>query len=444
MLADRYDCLLFDLDGVLYRGDEAVAAAPATMAELRRRGARLVFITNNSSATAGQIAVKLRSLGIDADPAEVVTSALATADLLAERDGGSAFAIGGPGVVEALAAAGLRVLDGRPEHADVVVVGIDQDLTYAKLRTACLLIRRGARFVATNADLTFPAPGGDLWPGAGALVAAIRATTGVEPEIVGKPFAPLFEAALRRGGGGRPLVIGDRLDTDIEGAGRLGWDSLLVLSGVSSQAEIVSTGTRPTFVGADVSTLLADPPARAGPPALRGILAVEDLPGGTSMVVQEVRKAVGGATKAVGGATDRLSASGAQELARSLMQGQGKEQISKAAQEILRWSTRSRERLVEFVRAEVSSQLKSIGVATREEVDALRKRVRELERAQGGRPAAKRSTAKRRTAKRSPTTGSTAGRVSTKPPETAASAGPAEDRPAPPMVPGASATGEQA
>ncbi len=255
MLAERYDCILFDLDGVLYRGDEAVPSAPPTIAELRARGVRLVFLTNNSSRTPEQVADKLRGVGIDADPTEVVTSALATAELLSERGGGRAFVIGQDGVREALAGAGLEVLDGEPETADLVVVGFDGGATYAKFKTACLLVQRGAKLVATNADASYPAADG-LWPGAGALLSVVTTTTGVVPEIVGKPFAPLFEAGLRRGGGGRPLVVGDRLDTDIEGAARLGWDTMLVLTGVSSRADVEVTGIRPTMIAQDVSALL--------------------------------------------------------------------------------------------------------------------------------------------------------------------------------------------
>lgn len=256
MLADYYECLLLDLDGVLFRGDEAVPGARETLEALRAQGARLVFLTNNSSRTPEQVAGKLSSFGIEAAPGEIVTSAQATAELLAARGGGSVFAIGGDGVKWALAAEDLRVLNGDVTAADLVVVGIDEDFTYAKLRTACGLIRAGARFVATNADRTYPAPGGAVWPGAGALVAAISAATGQEPEVVGKPFAPLFEAGLRRGGGGRPLVVGDRLDTDIEGANRLGWDSLLVLSGVTTAADLRASDVRPTHVAPDVSRLL--------------------------------------------------------------------------------------------------------------------------------------------------------------------------------------------
>ena len=256
MLADGYDSLLFDLDGVLFRGDESVPGARQTLEALRDRGIRLVFLTNNSSRTPEQVAAKLDGFGIRADAAEVVTSAQATAELLAARGGGSVFAIGGEGVLRALTGEGLRLVNGDAPTADLVVVGIDEGFTYAKLRTACVLIRGGAGFVATNADVTYPAPGGLVWPGAGSLVAAVAAATGREPEVVGKPFAPLFEAALRRAGGVRPLVIGDRLDTDVEGANRLGWDSLLVLSGVTTAADLDGSEVRPTHVAPDVSALL--------------------------------------------------------------------------------------------------------------------------------------------------------------------------------------------
>ncbi|HEY8117278.1 MAG TPA: HAD-IIA family hydrolase [Actinomycetota bacterium] len=255
MLADRYGCILFDLDGVLYRGEDAVPQAPPTLAELRRRGVRPVFLTNNSSRTPRQVADKLRTIGIEADPSEVVTSALATAELLAERGGGRAFVIGQDGVREALTDAGIRILQGEPEEADLVVVGFDGGATYGSLKRASLLVQRGARLVATNADGSYPAADG-LWPGAGALLCVITTTTGAEPEIVGKPFHPLFEAGRRRGGGGRPLVVGDRLDTDIEGAARLGWDTMLVLTGVSSREDVERTGIRPTVIAEDVSALL--------------------------------------------------------------------------------------------------------------------------------------------------------------------------------------------
>jgi HAD superfamily hydrolase (TIGR01457 family) len=255
MLASRYDALLFDLDGVLYRGDEPVPHAVASMEAVRASGVPVVFLTNNSSRTPDQVAAKLVGLGIAADPAEVVSSALATADLLAARGGGTAFVIGQEGIRTALAEAGLRLVDGEPERVDHVVVGVDLDATYAKLRTACVLVQRGARLVATNPDRSFPAPGA-LWPGAGALLAVITETTGADAEVVGKPFAPLFEAARARAGATSPLVIGDRLDTDIEGARALGWDSMLVLTGVSTREELDASGIRPTYVAEDLRRLL--------------------------------------------------------------------------------------------------------------------------------------------------------------------------------------------
>lgn len=257
-LADRYDCFLLDLDGVLYRGDLPIDGAGDAVGGLRSRGRRVVFMTNNSARTPEQVVRKLSGVGIEAMPGEVVSSALATADLLASRGGGTAFVIGEAGLLTALADAGLAVPDGEPERADYVVVGWDRGVDYAKFRTASLLVERGAHLVATNADVSLPAPDG-LWPGAGALLSVITTTTGVDAEVVGKPHAPVYEAALRRAGGGRPLVVGDRLDTDIAGAQALGWDSLLVLSGVSREADLAASPFWPTYVATGVPALLAEP-----------------------------------------------------------------------------------------------------------------------------------------------------------------------------------------
>jgi len=257
-LADRYDCFLFDLDGVLYRGDEAVPGAAEALDSLRGRGKRIAFVTNNSGRTPGAIAERLRRLGIDASPSEVVTSALATADVLAARGVRNAFVIGEEGVRRALADAGIEVVEGEPERVEAVVVGWDRSADYAKLRRAALLVQRGARLVATNADPAYPAADG-LWPGAGALLAVITTTTGAVPEVVGKPHAPLFLRAFERAGGGRPLVVGDRLDTDVAGARALGWDSLLVLTGVTDEARLATSEIRPTYVGRDLGILEEDP-----------------------------------------------------------------------------------------------------------------------------------------------------------------------------------------
>ena len=262
MLAEpfaRYDCFLFDLDGVLYRGDQVVSGAPAALAALREAGRRVVFMTNNSARTPEEVAATLEGLDIEAHTEEIETSALATAGMLAARGGGTAFVIGRRGLLDALANAGIHVVDGAAGRVDHVVVGWDADADYAKLRDACLLIQRGADLIATNADASYPSPDG-LWPRAGALLAVVTTTTGAIPEVVGKPNPPLFEAALARAGGGRPLVVGDRIETDIAGADALGWDSLLVLTGVTSRADLDGASVRPTYVADSLADLCGPSP----------------------------------------------------------------------------------------------------------------------------------------------------------------------------------------
>ncbi len=262
-LVDRYDGLVLDLDGVVHRGDAAISSAPATLEMVRDRGVPIVFLTNNSARTPEQVTARLVSMGIPARTQEVLTSALATADML-ERDGMSgsdAFVIGEDGIRSALGSIGIRVLDGEPERADLVVVGWDRSADYSALRTASLLVERGARLVATNADRSFPAADG-LWPGAGALLAAITTTTGATPTVVGKPARPMFEAARRMVGATMPLMVGDRLDTDIGGAAGAGWDSMLVLSGASTPADLPGAPALPTFVARDIAAV-ARPRIRA-------------------------------------------------------------------------------------------------------------------------------------------------------------------------------------
>ncbi len=265
MLADRYDVFLFDLDGVLYRGSEAVPHAAEALARLRERGSALAFVTNNSTQTAEAVAEKLREVGVEASPGEVQTSADATAELLAARGGRTAFVVGEEGIRRALTDRGISVLDGQPDSADWVVIGLDRKADYAKLRTASILVKGGSSLIATNADASFPAGDGSTWPGAGALVAAVETTTGVRAEVVGKPYAPVLEAALARAGGRAPLVVGDRLDTDVAGAAGLGWDSLLVLTGISTRAEAEAADPMPTYLGADLRALFDPRITPAGP-----------------------------------------------------------------------------------------------------------------------------------------------------------------------------------
>lgn len=255
MLADPYDAILLDLDGVLYRWPEPIPGAAEAVSALREAGKRIAFVTNNSSRTPSQVAERLASVGVDAKPDEVVTSALATAAMLSERGVRSVFVVGEEGLLDALADVGISVVDAAAE-VDVVVVGFDRSADYAKLKDASVLVERGVSLVASNADPSFPAPGGESWPGAGALLAAIETTTGSRGDVIGKPEAPLFERALASAGGGLPLVVGDRLDTDIAGASRLGWDSALVLTGTTRREDVESSPWKPTFVVDDLAGLV--------------------------------------------------------------------------------------------------------------------------------------------------------------------------------------------
>lgn len=281
-LADAYRAFLLDLDGVLFRGDHVVPGGTATVAALRRRGAAVVFLTNNSSGTPEQVAEKLARLGYEAAPEDVVTSAQATARLIAGDAGetapATAYVVGEEGLRAALADAGIVVVDGEPDGVGFVVVGWDRGATYDRLRTASVLIRRGARFVATNPDPTYPAAGGDLWPGAGALVAAVQTAAGSAPTVVGKPHPPLFEAALERAGTRDALVVGDRLETDVAGAAAAGLDSVLVRTGAASLADLLDHRAQPAAVLEDVSGLLDDRlPARVRPAAAEDASAVASL-----------------------------------------------------------------------------------------------------------------------------------------------------------------------
>ena len=253
-IVDPYDAILLDLDGVLYLGDRAIPGAAEAVARMRLLGKRVAFVTNNSSRTPEEVAGKLSALGVPADPTEVETSALATADLLSARGTRTAFVVGDRGIREALELVGIQVLDGDPQGVDVVVVGFDSKVDYGKLARASLLVGAGAALVATNADASYPTPEGEV-PGAGALLASIETTTGSSAEVIGKPHPPLLEAALAKVGGGLPLLVGDRIDTDIVGAASLGWDSVLVLTGVSGRDDLTDDTTRPTYVVSALSEL---------------------------------------------------------------------------------------------------------------------------------------------------------------------------------------------
>ena len=266
-LAEAFQGVVFDLDGVIYLGDQVVPAAPAALDQVRGLGVRIAFVTNNSYRPPDLVVERLNRLGVKAAAGEVLTSAQATVRLLGGREGLKAvrvMVVGGPGLRQALESAGARLVDAW-RSAEVVAVGFDPDLTYAKVRDATLAIRAGARFVGSNPDTTLPTPEG-FWPGAGATLALLRASTGVRPEVAGKPERALLEAAAAAIGAGPYLMVGDRVDTDLDGAHRLGWSTALVLSGVTRLADLADLVTAPDQVLRDVGGLL-DPPGPAIRPA---------------------------------------------------------------------------------------------------------------------------------------------------------------------------------
>ena len=266
-LAEAFQGVVFDLDGVIYLGEQVVPAAPAALDQVRGLGVRIAFVTNNSYRPPDLVVERLNRLGVKAAAAEVLTSAQATVRLLGGREGLEGvrvMVVGGPGLRQALEAAGARLVDAWP-NAQVVAVGFDPDLTYAKVRDATLAIRAGARFVGSNPDTTLPTPEG-FWPGAGATLALLRASTGVRPEVAGKPERALLEEAAAAIGAGPYLMVGDRVDTDLDGAHRLGWSTALVLSGITRLADLPDLVTAPDQVLRDVGGLL-DPPGPAIRPA---------------------------------------------------------------------------------------------------------------------------------------------------------------------------------
>ncbi|GAA4252639.1 HAD-IIA family hydrolase [Dactylosporangium darangshiense] len=257
-LVGQYDLVIFDLDGVLYLVDQVIPGAAEACAKLRERGMPSAYATNNASRLPGDVAALLTRIGIPAVEREVVTSAHATALLMAERfpAGTPVLILGAPALREEVVAAGLTPVTEAAE-ARVVVQGYGPDVRMRDLGDAAVAIRGGAAWIATNADKTLPSPRGPL-PGNGSLVVALATALGRQPDtIVGKPDPGLFLEAARERGARRALVVGDRLDTDIEGANRAGMDSLLVLTGVSDAAELLGAPAerRPTFVAEDLGGL---------------------------------------------------------------------------------------------------------------------------------------------------------------------------------------------
>ena len=261
-LVDGYDAVLFDLDGVIYLGPVAVAGAAEGIAALRARGTRLGFVTNNAARPPAVVAEHLVELGIPASAEDVITSAQAGADLVLARFGAGAkvLIVGGEGVADAIAEAGLIGVWSADDAPVAVLQGYGFELTWQQLNEAAIAIQRGAHWVATNTDPTRPTERG-LVPGNGAAVAAVAMAVPAVPEVAGKPYRPLLDDTVARIGARRPIFVGDRLDTDVAGARNAGLDSLLVLSGSHGPDDLLRAGPgdRPTHIGQDLRALL-DPP----------------------------------------------------------------------------------------------------------------------------------------------------------------------------------------
>ncbi len=242
--------LILDLDGTVYRGEEAVPGAAEAISSLRARGVAIRYVTNRANRTTGEVQRQLQGMGLECGPDEVITSAEATADFLEPEP---VYVIGERGLLEALDRRGF-VIDA--VSAKTVIVSYDRGFSYDKLATAARLIGNGARFVATNADRGLRIASG-LVPGTGSLVAAVETATGVKPLIVGKPERLIFDITLRSMGlsAENVVAVGDNLDTDIPAGAAAGIRTAFILTGVSTRADLARTSVAPTWVVEDYTEL---------------------------------------------------------------------------------------------------------------------------------------------------------------------------------------------
>lgn len=271
-LADDFDGLLIDLDGVVWIGREPVPGSAETLAALVAAGKRIVFVTNNPGKFPAAYAERLRGLGVEIGEEQIVTAGIVAARLAGDAagPGGGVFVIGGAPLKEMVVATGAKLLQGEEgRKAGVVVVSGHRDFDYAELLTAKRALDGGAALFATSHDPTMPMPGGE-WPGTGSILAAVETASGRVAEIAGKPERHLFEMALSALEGGsrstndvekeprklRAAMIGDRVSSDIEGGRRAGLETILVLSGSSGRAEADAAAPRPDHVIDDLAALL--------------------------------------------------------------------------------------------------------------------------------------------------------------------------------------------
>jgi 4-nitrophenyl phosphatase len=254
--ARAIEALILDMDGVLWRGPQPIGDLPAIFRAIAARGWKVALATNNATRSPAQFAEKLRGFGVQVEASQVINSAQAAAEYLREQhpQGGPVYAIGEEGLLEALGRCGFHFSD---QDALAVVVALNREMTYAQLCTAHRLLLAGVPFIGANPDRTLPTPEGPI-PGSGAILAALEASTGIQPLIIGKPHPAMYRVALARLGvpAAHALAIGDRLETDIAGGKAAGCLTALVLSGVSTAEAARSSPFKPDLVAQDLATLL--------------------------------------------------------------------------------------------------------------------------------------------------------------------------------------------
>ena len=262
MLLDNYDSLLLDLDGVVYLGQKAVVNAIESINRAQKTHT-VGYITNNSSRTPMAIAEQLRGFGLEVDPAQIVGSAKAGAKLLSNRipAGSKVLVVGGEGLRYECEQFGFEVVSSASASPVAVIQGFAPDVSWKDLAQASFAVQNGAIWIATNQDWTIPLEAG-IAPGNGTLVGAVHTAVGILPDFAGKPFRPIFDQAFEQLGVKNPLMVGDRIDTDIRGANAVGIDSACVLTGIATRKELIGAKRedRPTYIIEDLSDLFASYP----------------------------------------------------------------------------------------------------------------------------------------------------------------------------------------
>ena len=260
-LIDQFDSVLFDLDGVVYLGSQAVPHAVASINQLQDEGFVVGYVTNNSSRKPETIAEQLNGFGLKVEPSQVIGSARAGAKMLAERipKGSKVLVVGGEGLRFEVEQLGFDLVSSSADNPAAVIQGFSPDVGWVDLAEAAFAIQRGAIWLATNQDWTIPREGG-IAPGNGTLVSAVHTAVGILPDFAGKPFAPIYQSAIDQLQISKPLFVGDRLDTDIRGANNFGMASACVMTGVASRRELIGARAedRPGFIFQDLRDLLVE------------------------------------------------------------------------------------------------------------------------------------------------------------------------------------------